>query len=211
MLRIANEDLATKYKEFCTNVLNRPHGLALSSCDLILLRNLKVMRITALFVFLTNVFWVLKNLTLPTDEKLYEGIYQISGYVHLFLSWLMTIVAYITNRVTDKNRGFINCLFLLFYVYTIFHVALYTINFDNRAMLAGAEPDFVGVAVTTFYLFVIAFAPLDEWYYSLMFCILVVIGFFVPLFHTSAAYYAVADQVILRIFLIAAYLLIRFK
>lgn len=204
-----NDKFGKKYDEFCTTVLNRSHDGYISAGDMVLLRNLKVMRVAALLVFLTDIFWLIKNIQAVETEKLYTGSVLISGYIHIGLSGLMTVVAYFVHKITDKNRGFLNSIFLIFYVYTIMHVAIYAVNFNNRAMLAEANTEFVGIAVSTFYLFIIAFAPIDEWYYTLMLGVLSVIGFLIPMAHPSVAYYAVVEQAILRIFLMAAYLLIR--
>lgn len=209
MLKIENTNLEKKYLEYCTNVLNRPQTEGINASDLLLQRNVRVMRVAALLVFLTDVFWLITNIRAPATEKLYEGAVLLSGYIHIFLAALLTITSFLTNKITNKNRALLNCIFIIFYVFTIFHVALYAINFDNRAMAAGADAEYVGIAVSTFYLFVIAFAPMYEWYYTLMLGCLTIIGAILPLMVDSASYYAVAEQFLLRLFLIAAYLLIR--
>lgn len=195
------------FEEFSQQFLNIKTNSNKTVEDIVYKRNLKILRVAAGLALLADIFWLIVNISKPAGAKLYENLVLIVGYLHIGFSAYITLLAFLVKK--DYARPFVKCSIYLYYVFIIFHVAVYANNLCMRALEVGASTEFMGITLSTFYLFILAFAPIHNKRASIVLCILISIGCVVPAFSIYKAAYSLTDQVILRVFIISAYILLR--
>ena len=195
------------FEEFSQQFLNIKNNPNNTVEDIIYKRNLKILRVAAGLALLADIFWLIVNISKPADAKIYENLVLTIGYIHIGFSAYITLLAFLVKK--DYSRPFVKCSIYLYYVFIIFHVAVYANNLCMRALEVGASTEFMGITLSTFYLFILAFAPIHNKRASIVLCILISIGCVVPAFSIYKEAYSLTDQIILRVFIISAYILLR--
>lgn len=173
--------------------------------DFVLKNDLKYSWIVAIIVIFANLFWLIG------DSRVQRGLDKPIIFYSLIFQVIISIVLLVLslNHKKIHNISIIRYVLLFYYFFIVYVTTILIIQRNVLASASGVESYFVGISLSTCYLFIIVALPLPNIIDSILLIVSFIIGFFVPLFANGVMAYSIETHLVLRICLIFAYFAFR--
>lgn len=173
--------------------------------DFVLRNDLKKSWIASIIVIFANLFWLIG------DSRVQRGLDEPLIFYSLIFQVVISIVLLILSLNYKKvhNTSIIRYALLFYYLFMVYVTTLLIILRNLLAYGSGVEAYFVGISLSTCYLFIIVALPLPNIIDGIILIFSLFIGFIVPLFTKGVIAYSIETHLILRICLVFSYFAFR--
>lgn len=192
-----------QFSAFRKKVLHKERKLVRSVTPFLYELNLYTVRITSFLMIGIDLFWIFLDIFNQEKYNLLEFSPLFGIILQIVVSLYMIFLSY-----KYKNRGkkpIVRISFLLFYLANIVSIVLLAISKNQNAAAAGVPSAFVGVPLSTFYFFILAFMPLPHQLDSIIVAVAAIASAFVPMYCPGKEAYSFSQNIVLRVTFLIVY------
>lgn len=192
------------YSKFVTSQLTNTQK---SAKTIVLEKNLKKNFFVAIIFFALNLYYLIVDVVQNHYHEPFNLLNLIALILILFSTASLIVVCLIYRK--KPCEILVRISILLFYLCLIASITIIAYTSNVKAMLAGIDPGYVGITLSTFYLIVFVIAPLGNIEDTVIVLSAMIIASFIPEMLVGKELYQLFPQLSLRIIVIVGSLYFR--